>query len=123
MFDPNKLDLLALTSYAYAGQSVNRPADIPNDYFSRALSYMPRKKIALTELGWPSMNEFGGEQGQTDFLSDVSGRLMTEQDMQLHMLAWAWLLDIDSDDYIGLVKQDGNEKLAYSVWKELSAGA
>lgn len=123
MFDPNKIDLLAFTSYAYAVQSVNRPADIPDDYFSRALSYMPGKKIALTELGWPSMSEFGGEQGQADFLSDVSGRLTTGQSMQLHMLAWAWLHDIDSGDYIGLVKRDGSEKLAYSVWKELSAGA
>ncbi|MGQ9588629.1 MAG: hypothetical protein ACUVT7_09665 [Thermoplasmata archaeon] len=122
MFNSSKLDLLAFTSYAYAVQGVNRPADLPDDYYSRALAYMPGKRIGLTELGWPSLDAFGGEQGQADFLADVVGRLTLEQGVELHMLAWAWLHDLDANDDVGLIEDGGTEKLAYSVWKGLSAG-
>jgi hypothetical protein len=122
MFDPTKLDMLAFTSYAFAVQGINSPSDVPNDYFSRALSIMPGEKIGFTELGWPSMDAFGGEQGQADFLADVAGRLTTGQGIQLQMLAWAWLHDVDANDHTGLITTSGNEKLAYSVWKDLSTG-
>lgn len=121
MFDPSRLDLLAFTSYAFAVQTVNRPADVPDNYFSRALAYMPGKRMAFTELGWPSLDAFGGEQGQADFLSDVAGRLTAGEGVQLHMLGWAWLHDVDANDHTGLIKYDGTEKIAYSVWKNLSA--
>jgi len=123
MFNASKLDLLAFTSYAYAVQSVNRPADLPDDYYSRALSYMPGKRMAFTELGWPSLDAFGGQQGQADFLAAVAGRLTEGQGVDLHMLAWAWLHDLDANDEIGLVEHDGTAKLAYSVWAALSEGA
>ena len=122
IFDASKMDILAFTSYAFAVQSVNRPADVPNDYFSRALTYMPGKKVGFTELGWPSMDAFGGEQGQADFLTDVAGRLTSDQGVQLQMLAWAWLHDVDENDHTGLITTDGGEKLAYSVWMDLSSG-
>ncbi|MDH7509198.1 MAG: glycosyl hydrolase 53 family protein [Methanomassiliicoccales archaeon] len=120
MFNLSKLDLLAFTSYPYAVQGINRPADIPDDYYSRALVYMPGKKLAFTELGWSAHEAFGGEQGQADFLRDVAGRLTTEQGVELHMLAWAWLHDLDANDTIGLISFYGAERLAFSVWKELS---
>jgi hypothetical protein len=122
MFDSSKLDMLAFTSYAFAVQGINRPSDVPDDYFSRALSIMPGKKIGFTELGWPSMDALGGEQGQADFLADVAGRLTTGQGVQLQMLAWAWLHDVDANDHTGLITIGGSEKLAYSVWKDLSTG-
>ena len=121
MFNTSKLDLLAFTSYAFAVQGINRPSDIPDDYFTEALMYAPGKRLALTELGWPSLEVFGGQQGQADFLSAVAGRLTTERGADLHMLAWAWLHDIDENDHTGLIGMDGTEKLAYSVWKSLSA--
>jgi hypothetical protein len=122
MFSPSKMDLLAFTSYAYAVQGVNRPADLPNDYFSRALTYMPAKRMAFTELGWSSLDAFGGQQGQADFLTAVAGRMTTGQGVSLHMLAWAWLHDIDANDTVGLITHDGTEKRSYSVWMNLSAG-
>ena len=122
MFNASKMDLLAFTSYPFAVQSINRPADVPNDYFSRALIYMPGKRMAFTELGWPSLDAFGGQQGQADFLTDVAGRLTKEQGVEMHMLAWAWLHDLNAEDETGLIQHDGAEKLAYSVWKALSVG-
>jgi hypothetical protein len=122
MFDASKLDLLAFTSYAFAVQGVNSPSDVPDDYFSRALAYMPGKRMAFTELGWPSLEAFGGQQGQADFLTDVAGRLTTGEGVDLHMLAWAWLHDLDAEDEAGLIEFDGTEKMAFSAWEGLSAG-
>ncbi|MBN1677579.1 MAG: hypothetical protein JW880_03485 [Candidatus Thermoplasmatota archaeon] len=120
MFTASKLDLLAFTSYVHAVQGINEPADVPDDYYSRALAYMPGKKMALTELGWPSLEAFGGQQGQADHLTDVAGRLTQDQGVELHMLGWAWLNDLDADDETGLIEHDGTEKIAYGVWKALS---
>jgi hypothetical protein len=120
MFDQAKMDLLAFTSYPFAVQGVNLPADLEDDYYSRALSHMPGKMVGFSELGWPSIEAFGGEQGQADFLSDMVGRLTVDAGMDLHMLAWAWLHDIDADDETGLLECDGTAKLAYQVWIDIS---
>jgi hypothetical protein len=120
MFDANRLDLLVFTSYPYAVESINRPEDIPDDYYSSALDFMPGKLLGFSELGWPSMGEFGGEQGQSDFIQDVSGRLTIDRGVDLHLLGWAWLHDLDDNDYIGLIKVDGTEKLAYQTWINVS---
>lgn len=123
MFDEDRMDLLAFTSYVHAVQGINSPNDVPDDYYSRALTHMPGKKMAFTELGWPSIEFFGGQAGQAEYLSDVAGRLTIEQGVELHMLAWAWLHDLDENDETGLIEHDGTEKLAYEVWKDLSAGS
>lgn len=60
MFDPSKMDLLALTSYPYAVQGIRFPADIPPDYYSQALVYLPGVPLALIEMGWPSLEALGG---------------------------------------------------------------
>jgi len=121
MFDEDKMDLLAFTSYVHAVQGINSPSDVPDDYYSRALAHMPGKKMAFTELGWPSIEFFGGEAGQAEHLSDVVGRLTAGQGVDLHMVAWAWLHDLDEGDETGLIEHDGTEKLAYQTWKDLSA--
>lgn len=120
MFDPEKLDLIAFTSYPYAVRGINRPSDIPDDYYSAALSYLPGKPFGLVEIGWPSIAAFGGEQGQADFLEQAVGRLTTNQGVNLHLLGWAWLHDLNEDDHVGLIRRDGTEKLAYEVWKRIS---
>ncbi|MBC7113306.1 MAG: hypothetical protein H5T34_04715 [Candidatus Methanomethyliales bacterium] len=120
MFNPDKMDLLVFTSYPYAVKGIKKPSDIPDDYYSGALRYMPNKPIGFSELGWPSIEFFGGEKGQADFIQEVAGRLTREQGVGLELLGWAWLHDIDGNDYIGLIKRDGKEKLAYEVWKSLS---
>lgn len=120
MFNPERMDLLVFTSYPYAVRGINRPSDIPDDYYSIALTYMPNIPFGFSELGWPSMDAFGGERGQANFITEVYGRLTREQGMNLHLFGWAWLHDLDENDHIGLIKRDGTEKLAYKVWKSLS---
>ncbi len=121
MFNPNKMDLLLLTSYPYAVKGVNKPADIPDDYYLKVASLMPGKPFGFSELGWPSIGAFGGEQGQASFLNEVVGHLTKNQGINLYMLGWAWLHDLDENDHIGLIRRDGTEKLAYRVWKSISA--
>jgi len=120
MFNPEKMDLLVFTSYPYAVQGIKRPSDIPDDYYSRALSYLPGKPFGFSELGWPSIDFFGGEQAQADFIMQVAGRLTREQGINLHLFGWAWLHDLNENDHIGLIKRDGTEKLAYEAWKNIS---
>jgi len=120
MFNPDKLDLLVFTSYPYAVQGINRPYDIPDDYYSRVFNYITDKPFGFSELGWPSMSAFGGEQGQADFIIDAANRLTRNQGINLYLFGWAWLHDIDTNDYIGLIKRDGTEKLGYQTWKNLS---
>jgi len=68
MFNADKIDILVFTSYPHAVQGINKPQDIPNDYYSKALDYIPGKPFGFSELGWPSLDAFGGEKGQADFL-------------------------------------------------------
>ena len=121
LFDPQKIDVLVFTSYPYAVQGINRPDDIPGNYYSKAFDYFPPKPFGFSELAWSSMDAFGGEQGQADLLIHVSGRLTTEQGINLHLLGWSWLYDLDENDTVGLIKRDGTEKLAYEVWKQISS--
>jgi hypothetical protein len=119
-FNPDKLDLLAFTSYPFAVQATNRPDSIPDDYYSRALTIMPGKPFGLIEIGWTDADFFGGEQGQADFLTQAAGRLTRSQGVNLSLLGWAWLHDLDTSDHAGLIHSDGTEKQAYQVWKTLS---
>ncbi|MBU7016561.1 MAG: hypothetical protein HXS44_03565 [Theionarchaea archaeon] len=119
-FNPDKIDILVFTSYPYAVQGVMIPSDVPDDYYSRALEYLPAKHMGFSEIGWSSLDWFGGEQGQADFLREVCGRLTIGQGIQLHLLMWPWLCDLSEDDSTGLIRKDGTEKRAYAVWKKLS---
>jgi len=58
--------------------------------------------------------------GQTGFMQDAAGRLTTGQDVELHMLTWACLHNLNLDDEAGLIEQDGAEKLACSTWNSPS---
>jgi hypothetical protein len=122
LFNPEKIDILVFTSYPYAVQGINKPSDIPDDYYVRVAEYMPGKPVGFSEVAWSSLDVFGGEQGQADFLRDLCGRLTTHQGVDLHFLGWPWLCDLSEDDTTGLIKKDGTEKQAYTVWKELSRG-
>jgi hypothetical protein len=121
MFNPEKIDLFVFTSYPHAVQGINSPQDIPDDYYMKALDSVPNKPLGFSELGWPSLEAFGGEQGQADFILHASGRLTTEQGVDLRLFGWAWLHDVDANDHVGLIKRDGAEKAAYEVWEDLSS--
>ena len=68
------------------------------------------------------MPEFGGEQAQADFLNALIGNLTVDCGVELHMIAWPWLSDIDDVDSIGLLNRDGSSKLAYDSWLAISNG-
>ncbi|MGQ9782322.1 MAG: hypothetical protein ACUVQ8_08865, partial [Nitrososphaeria archaeon] len=55
-----------------------------------------------------------------DFIHQVVGRLTRERGVNLHLFGWAWLHDLNENDSIGLIRRNGEEKLAYGVWKGLS---
>ena len=120
LFNPAKMDLLVLTSYPHAVRSVNSPPDIPDDYYSRLLEFMPGKALGFSEAAWPSLDAFGGEQGQADFLNELCGRLTRNRGVNLKLLGWPWLHDLSADDYTGLITNNGATKLAYDIWKSLS---
>lgn len=119
LFNPQKMDILVFTTYPYAVQGINSSSDIPNDYYTRALQYMPGKPLAFSEVAWASLDAFGGEKGQADFLRDLCGRLTIDQGINLLFVGWSWLCDLAETDSTGLVYPDGTEKQAYTVWKEL----
>ncbi len=120
MFDPDKLDILMLTSYPYAVRGINRPSDIPDDYYSRLKEYMSGKPAGFSEIAWPSLEAFGGEQGQADFLGELCGCLTQDKGFDIYLLGWLWLHDLADDDYSGLIRKDGTPKPAYNVWKSVS---
>jgi hypothetical protein len=122
LFPRDKLDLLVFTSYPHAVQGRNRPDSIPDDYYSRALNIVPGKLIGFSEVAWPSLDAFGGEQAQADFMVELGGRLTAGQGIGLHLLGWPWLCDLDSTDRTGLFRRDGTAKPAWEQWKRLSAG-
>ena len=119
MFDPDKMDMLIFTSYPNAVQGINSPSHIPDDYYSRALQYMPGKPFGFSEVGWPALDAFGGEQGQADFIGQVVGRLTIEQGVNLQLFGWPWLSALDGTDPMALIKKDGSARLAYYIWQKL----
>ena len=122
MFDPDKLDILVFTTYAFAVAAILSVSDVPDDYYHRALDHIsePDKPFGFTEVAWSTLEPFGGEQGQADFLTDLVSRLTLDQGMNLNLLGWFVLFDLEDDPHqVGLIDRDGREKLAYGVWKEL----
>jgi len=71
-------------------------------------------------VAWPSLEAFGGERGQADFLGNLTTRLTLEQGIELRLLSWSWLHDLGADDHTGLLSWDGSEKVAYNVWKGMA---
>jgi hypothetical protein len=79
LFNPDTIVVLVFTSYPHAVQGFNRSHDIPDNYFGKVLDLVHGKTFGLSEHGWPSLDTFGGENGQADFLETVLTRLTTEQ--------------------------------------------
>lgn len=115
-FDPDKIDILVLTSYPYCLTGVNSPEDLPTDYYTSISEYLPGKPLGFSEIAWTSMEAFGGEQGQADFINRLP-ELTTGVDVEFIM--WVWLSDLTETDTTGLIKRDGTEKLGYEAWAGL----
>lgn len=119
LFNSDKMDLLIITSYPYS-LGITHPSKIPDDYYSRCADYMPEKPFGFSEVAWSSLEALGGEQAQADFLIQLTSRLTKERGIQLFMVGWPWLHDLDKRDTIGLIRIDGSEKLAYTTWRSIS---
>jgi hypothetical protein len=100
LFNPEKLDLLVFTSYSHALQGINNPRDIPDYYYSRILDEFPEKSLGFSEITWPSLEAFGGETAQSAFITLVTTRLTREEGVDLQLLGWPWLHDMDESDHI-----------------------
>jgi Tol biopolymer transport system component len=120
LFDENKLDLLMITTYPYAVQGINLPSDIPSDYYQQVSDYFPSTPFGFSEIGWSSLDAFGGQQGQYDFLINLSTVLTKDLGINLHFFMYFSLHDLDEQDTVGLIKRDGTEKLGYDAWKAIS---
>ncbi len=123
MFDAGKMDILMFTSYPFAVKGMGRPQSIPDAYYAGALQHMPGKPFGFTEVAWAALDAFGGEQGQADFITEVSQRLTTAQGINLQYLGWPWLSALDENDAVALVKRDGTPRRAYGVWLSLFSQA
>ncbi len=117
-FDPDKLDVLVFTSYPHSLAGVNRPSDILLDYYSEAAERMPGKPVGFSEISWPSMTQFGGEQAQSDFIYLLDGELTEGLDVEFIM--WPWLSDLSEADTTGLIQRDSTQKQGYSAWVDIA---
>lgn len=120
MFDSDKINLLTFTTYPIAVQGINKPSDIPLNYYQKASEYMPDKLFGFSEIGWPTYNTKEGEQFQSDFLINLSTTLTTQQDINLHLFNYAWLHDVNEEMGTGLIKRDGTKKIGYTTWMHIS---
>ena len=118
MFNPDTLDLLVLTSYPHSVAGINKPSDIPSDYYISVSDLIPGKPFAFSEVTWPSTHEFGGEQAQAEFIPMLVDDLTQNTGVDLEFVMWPWLHDIGQE--AGLIESDGDEKLGYSAWVEVS---
>lgn len=119
MFEPETLDLLIFTSYPFAIQGINDPSDIPDNYYSKLPSNMKDKPFGFSEIGWPSLESFGREGGQAKFLENIQKRLTVGQGLNLHLMAYLWLYDMNEKDETGLVEFNGTEKKGFKTWKQI----
>jgi len=117
LFDPSRLDMLVLTTYPYSVQGINSVSDIPDDYYSSAFDNIADMPFGLSEAAWPSLSQFGGEDGQVSFIENMTGRLTLDQGLDMKLLGWPWLHDIGPADATGLRFSDGTAKKALSAWK------
>ena len=119
LFKPDKMDLLIFTSYPYATGKTS-PSMIPDDYYLKSANYMQDKPFGFSEIAWPSLDAFGGEQAQADFIIQATTRLTRDRGINLFLFGWPWLHDLNENDAVGLIKTNGTEKLAYTNWKNIS---
>ena len=89
LFDSSKMDVVAYTSYPFAVHDIGSPSDMPDDYYSVAIKQagLAGKPFGFTELGWSTLEAFGGEDAQALFLGDATDRFTCGQGLDLHLLA------------------------------------
>ena len=124
LFNPDKLDLVVLTSYPWAVAGVNLPSQVADDYYSAPIQAagLASKPFGFSEFAWASIPAIGGEAAQAKMLRAAAERLSVEQGLDLFMIMWPWMHDLDEVDDTGLRQHDGAPKLAWQDWLRLSSG-
>ena len=120
MFNESKMDILVFTTYPIAVQGINKPSDIPSNYYSMASQYMPGKPFGFSEIGWPTYELAGGEKAQYNFLINLSNNLTIKMGINLDLFMYCWLHDQNNIDTNGLITINGINKIGYDAWIKIS---
>ena len=126
-FQPN-LDVLAVSTFP--GLAFSNPDEIPANYYARLASYTIGP-IAIAGMGYSSgpgrngLNE-GTETEQVSFLRRV---LDDAEELRMALAIWFVGQDptftgetpLDLLQYVGLLRQDGEEKPAWLVWSGIAS--
>jgi len=139
-------DSIALSLYMEDDSTEPEPSETRR-YFEQMLGNFPEKKVAIVETAWSSSGPRSSEERQARYVEELSGVLEQRGDRFL-FLSWFVLYDLpqslnreiagsfgiplhteDGKDFLswqgslGLLENDGEEKLAWRVWKrELAEG-
>jgi hypothetical protein len=119
----DKVDIIGLTSYP--NEHFFSPDQVPENYYSRLSNYT-NKKIAFTEIGWPSTGT-NGEKNQAEFLVKF---LDLTKGIGLEMIDWLFLHETKIGGIAGMItrpetgtialkKSNDDKKEIYNVWLDL----
>jgi len=122
LFDPERLDLVVLTSYPWAVQGTNLPSQVPSDYYLAPLraAGLEHKPFGFSELAWSALPAVGGEAAQARLLREAATRLSADEGLKLELLMWPWMHDLDDNDATGLRTHAGQARLAWQDWTRLA---
>ena len=117
MINRFKSDLVAFTTYP--GLFYRDVSDIPDDHYLEIMEHTS-KPIAFTEIGWHSApSPAGWESSQRDQAEFISRFFELVQTVDPEIVIWSFMYDPDTFEpfnTMGLIDQDGNEKLSWKVW-------
>ncbi len=120
LFEPDSQDLLVFSSQPWQLSGMALPEDIAADYYSGAAQRLSGPAFGFSEVSWPASDDLGGERAQADFLADLVGPLTTNAGLDLHLLGWPRLHDLDDQDRLGLLNHQGEARPAYESWQAIS---
>lgn len=114
----DQMDLAAFTTYPML--DYEDPKDIPEDYYFEITKHTKRK-IAFTELAWPSGSLAGRSSSETEQAEFLNRFLELTKNLDKEFMIWTLVHDTQSNDLfgtIGLKNNDGTEKMVYQKWIE-----
>ncbi|MFQ6089714.1 MAG: hypothetical protein ACE5K0_12555, partial [Candidatus Methanofastidiosia archaeon] len=133
-------DAIALTLYMEDDQE-NPDVSDTQSYFDELMSLFPDKKIAIIETAWSSAGPKGSEEKQAKYVKEIA-KVIDKYENRFVFFSWFLLYDlpeqlnrevaesfgvpVDTEagegflnwqGSLGLLNNDGGEKLAWNVWK------